>query len=974
MNGSERDFGCHQGCGCDDTSEKVVIASILTRLGSVERQANATDVNVSRLARVVNPEEWDGKISAVKRSVQEEEDARIEADSSIRNDLQREVTERKGRDTIVDDAIAAEKSSREAADASLSASISTEAEARSAVEGRLSEEVTNRSEADSLLGQSISSLAAIVDTDRSTLSTAIEDVRDDAKTKVENEATERFLRDKEIRESVSEEVIRAKVAESEETAARIGAISAESDARTAEDSRLNGRIADEIARREETDRKVQDETDERKAADRRLGDAIETEKGDREDADESVLKQAKDYADVVSAKVFRWMGSVATYSELLAITDAKYGDVYRVDDENTNYVYSPGKGSESGQVWVKFSETIDLTPYALKTEVSAEKQRAETKESELGTRITESVSELNGKISAERERASLAETTNASAISAETAKRELLDTTLRGLIAQGYATCDAAIQTETNDRKTADQQEKVAREEADTAIRTDFAAADTALGSRIDAADSRITSEKADVLATLDTTTQALDAKVQLERETRENEIGSLRAAIGTEKEERTNADAETNGRVDELDTRMTEAERKIEELGGDTVDKLLDVPFVRNVKIADYLYALDYHMTYPKEAKEFFDTEFPAPFGGCSSFRNGNWYGRNYDWLYDESAEFVVRMAANKDRHGSIGVAAAPMTQITDAMVKSGAYSKLMKVVPHMLLDGINDAGVFANLNVVHRSGHEASDWIGRDCCAVGAIREILDRFDNAEDAAHWVEHSVYIPVSFIDKTKCSFHFMIGDSEGTWIVEDGKAHKLRESNAVAMTNFRLFNDTAYTDGVRANIAAYDPYGAGVERYNLIKNGLAGVTDKDSAAALAKSIWYTRAYPSHPNPPTDFWYSEFVNEDEGYSLSTPDATLRAYADRFDPYYRSGKRDGTIWKSLHSCIYDLSEKVLRVRVQEVDTEFEFGIVERNASTGLSLAGNTYIRPSDAKGWYDLLVTVITNLGGRVVDLN
>lgn len=972
MNGSERDFGCHQGCGCDDTSEKVVIASILTRLGSVERQANATDVKVARIARDVNPEEWEDKLNAVKRSVQDEEDSRIDADSAIRNDLLREVTERKGRETIVDDAIAAEKAAREAADSSLSSSIATESEARAAVNVRVSEEITNRSEADALLGQSVSSLAAIVDTDRSTLSSAIEDVRADANTKLENEATERFLRDKEIRDSVSEEVVRAKAAELEEAQIRLAADSAESETRTTEVSRLDGRISDEVARREETDRKILSETSERKAADLRLEDLIATEKDERTDADGTVLQQAKDYADIVSAKVFRWMGSVATYTELLSITDAKYGDVYRVDDENTNYVYSPGRGSESGQVWVKFSETIDLTPYALKTEVAAEKQRAETKEAELGTRITESVSELDGKISAERERAVLAETSNASAISAEVAKRELLDTTLRGLIEQGYSIFDSAIQTETSERKAADQQEKTARESADTAIRTDFAAADTALGSRIDAADSRITSEKADVLATLDTTAQTLDAKVQLERETRENEIGSLRAAIGTENEERTNADAETNGRVNELDTRMTEAERKIEELGGDTVDKLLDVPFVRKVKIADYLYALDYHMTYPKEAKEFFDTEFPAPFGGCSSFRNGRWYVRNYDWLYDESAEFIVRMAANKDRHGSIGVAAAPMTHITDAMIKSGAYLKVMKVIPHMLLDGVNDAGVFANLNVVHRSGHEASDWIGRDCCALGAIREILDRFDNAEDAAHWVEHSVYIPVSFIDKTKCSFHFMIGDSEGTWIVEDGKAHKLRESDAVAMTNFRLFNDTAYTDGVRANIAAYDPYGAGVERYNLIKNGLAGVTDKDSAAELAKSIWYTRAYPSHPNPPTDFWYSEFVNEDEGYSLSTPDATLRAYADRFDPYYQSGKRDGTIWKSLHSCVYDLTEKVLRVRVQEIDREFEFGIVDRNASSGASLDGKTYLRPTNAKGWYDLLVTVIQDLGGNVVD--
>lgn len=651
-------------CGCQ-IAEDAKIASISARLQIVEKQANATDVKVSKIARIVNPDEWQDKIDSVKRMVMDEESSRESADSSIRQDLVREITERKGKDALIDDAIASEKSSRESEDAALAASISSEASERAAIGERLAEEVSNRSEADTLLNQSISSLAAIVDTDRATLKSDIENVRHDSEQALTSEAEERFLRDKEIGNNLEAEVNRAKAAELEE----------------------------------------------------------------------STLRSAEDSA----------------------------------------------------------------------------------------------------------------------------------------------------------------------------------------------------------------------------------------------ERESRMREDCIINNKLFCLGGRMKEAERKIEELGGDTLDKMLDVPYSRRVRIADYLYALDYNLTYPKEAKEFFDSDFPPPLGGCSSFRNGNWYGRNYDWLYDESAEFVVRMAANKDRHGSIGVAAAPMTQITDAMVKSGAYSKLMKVVPHMLLDGVNDAGVFANLNVVHRSGREDFDWTGRECCALGAIREILDRFDNAEDAAHWVEHSVYIPVSFIDKTKCSFHFMIGDANSTWIVEDGKAHKLRESDAAAMTNYRLFNNDVYTDGVRANIAAYDPYGAGVERYNLIKDGLAGVTDKDSAAALAKSIWYTRAYPSHPNPPADFWYSEFVNEDEGYSLATPDETLRVYADKFDPYYRSGKRDGTIWKSLHSCVYDLSEKVLRLRVQEIDKEFEFGIVERNTSSGSSLAGKTYIRPSDAKGWYDLLVTVIQQLGGKVVDL-
>lgn len=58
--------------------------------------------------------------------------------------------------------------------------------------------------------------------------------------------------------------------------------------------------------------------------------------------------------------VFRYKGAVDTKTDLPS--NAQTGDVYSVTDEGTQYVYA----AESG--WSKFGATVDLTPYALKTE------------------------------------------------------------------------------------------------------------------------------------------------------------------------------------------------------------------------------------------------------------------------------------------------------------------------------------------------------------------------------------------------------------------------------------------------------------------------------------------------------------------------------------------------------------------------------------------------------------------------------
>lgn len=60
--------------------------------------------------------------------------------------------------------------------------------------------------------------------------------------------------------------------------------------------------------------------------------------------------------------VFQYKGAVADLAALNAIQNPKTGDVYTVTAEGNQYVYAEGQG------WEKFGASVDLTPYALKSE------------------------------------------------------------------------------------------------------------------------------------------------------------------------------------------------------------------------------------------------------------------------------------------------------------------------------------------------------------------------------------------------------------------------------------------------------------------------------------------------------------------------------------------------------------------------------------------------------------------------------
>ncbi|MBQ0033546.1 MAG: hypothetical protein KBT68_12230, partial [bacterium] len=300
---------------------------------------------------------------------------------------------------------------------------------------------------------------------------------------------------------------------------------------------------------------------------------------------------------------------------------------------------------------------------------------------------------------------------------------------------------------------------------------------------------------------------------------------------------------------------------------------------------------------------------------GGCSVLRRGNLVGRNFDWPLDEAAEFVVRVSCSSSRHGSVGIATLG-TNLTERMVTSGRHTDLYSVLPGRTVDGINDAGLVAEVNVIpYDPASSPTQSVTRTLHAFGVVRYALDNFGSAREAAEYVAAHYYIP----EGSEYAYHWSFSDAEGSWIVEDGKCALAtpQQTMSMSMTNFRIWWIARFLDPEtgridRAALAAEDPYGTGVERFEAMYG------TEDVAAAL-EAVCYTKTYlaATEPRRISEFAESGVARVDESAALSNVAARVIAAW----PGREAARKQGVWWQTVHSSIYDIEKRALSVAVQE-----------------------------------------------------
>lgn len=356
--------------------------------------------------------------------------------------------------------------------------------------------------------------------------------------------------------------------------------------------------------------------------------------------------------------------------------------------------------------------------------------------------------------------------------------------------------------------------------------------------------------------------------------------------------------------------------------------------PYDKVTFIKDYLFDASYSKLDYTFAKDFFMNNTLPSSGGCTSVRKGNYFGRNFDWNYNNYAYFRIRVERSKNVKYQSICNCGNIPQLTNDFVKSGKYSDMYKILPFHCLDGINEKHVLCSMNVVPANDYGITTGTiptsdKRDTiCVLMLLRYILDNFASAQEAVTYLqEHvSIYAPDN-IGGIKEEFHCMVCDMNDTFLIEFINNEMVvinmttELGNRKYMTNFHLYATTVDSNN-HINYASVTPYGNGLERYDTITDGISAVNNADTMFTLMKSVWYTNAY----NFDDYNWKTELSSREYDLKITDPIDKYQPYIELFKKSYRERNRDtGKTWQTVFTSVYDMEKCRMYLMTQEDDSE-------------------------------------------------
>lgn len=369
-----------------------------------------------------------------------------------------------------------------------------------------------------------------------------------------------------------------------------------------------------------------------------------------------------------------------------------------------------------------------------------------------------------------------------------------------------------------------------------------------------------------------------------------------------------------------------------------DKIDEYLFKTVIKNHNI-DENYVLDYFESKYHNTS----SEENLRIGGCSSVKVSSIYGRNYDWYYDNKATVVVRTIGEDGKHSSIGVCASVLDS---SDLESGDWKEHMKLIPYMMLDGVNDCGVFCNINVVPagdkgKTTGTNAELPGKFIPVTAIPRIVLDRFSTAEEAVRWIseEAKIYGLYNFAIEQEC--HFMIGDKNNVYAVEfvNNSAVIIDIKNNPFLTNFYM-DGVEFDENGHVDVNTVTPYGSGLERFNILVDRKEDIKDVKSLRNILNELKYTNAY-DFDKEPEYIWKTEFASPyaDDGSTIF-PNLTAQDDISKYvecgilnyvsDLFEHRDRRTAETWQTVSSSVYDLNNLTLSLVVQESDKEYNFTI--------------------------------------------
>ncbi len=364
--------------------------------------------------------------------------------------------------------------------------------------------------------------------------------------------------------------------------------------------------------------------------------------------------------------------------------------------------------------------------------------------------------------------------------------------------------------------------------------------------------------------------------------------------------------------------------------------------------------------------------------FGACSVVYNENYFGRNFDFPFDDTVQAMVRVPAAEGRFASIGIG--------DIYSQRDNLSVRLNVLSYVMNDGINENGVAVCWNVYDQINAKAHGGFIPDAgtnpgkpelSLVAVVRYVLDNAKSAEQIVNVLKNDVNIVCNDVNDSKDNYgmHFMIADKNKHYIVEFVNNQVVVSEDTVMTNFFNTLHDKAIAEeksdvnGIETFVkdgedTSYrQEYPMGVERYKILKQYYdEGKISMQKMAELMQRVKYSQVYD--PNISKEkYFYSEDVmppiGGTGGKSIQAICGDRDAHYNTMKAYYEAmwagktwedlrGSEYG-LWQTMNTSVYDLNKLKLLLYIQEeYDRAYNFSLtVQDIMGVGSRVAGNNVL---------------------------
>lgn len=322
---------------------------------------------------------------------------------------------------------------------------------------------------------------------------------------------------------------------------------------------------------------------------------------------------------------------------------------------------------------------------------------------------------------------------------------------------------------------------------------------------------------------------------------------------------------------------------------------------------------------------------------GGCSAvaktLENGDTIvGRNMDFYVSNKPAFIVR-TKEKNKYETVGIAYYDQfIPDTDVVEKKGVPRVIYSMLPMFCQDVMNDQGLYVEVNMRYSEYDPTGELMFADThtnlksevrtCIAGINTQICQNCATVGEAIEYVEKlDIYSPQS--DAMQWNFCYLLADATGDYgLLEVANNKVYFQDKEQIQTNFYVHDELYEMQRMKC----------GVGRYDYIAERIDGVESEDDMFELMDSVSYAQSYDYTTcnfdarseyigeNPGWDYYYViDEDNQDE----------VKEYLDEVAEIYNSMSRqelkdDGTYWESSFTNIANCSDKTMRVRFYEDDS--------------------------------------------------